>query len=200
MRSNPITKPLIGVIFLTLSGGCKLTTYALQKPYVGESTKCVWQSRSPQGQGQCPPYVTYYNGTQTATLKLSVKNNLIYNVNGQPFDTTYADPTGITGRRAAIFVVSGSGDLYASNQNKVFLFHHSTILAGDPVAAAGEVQASKGIISVITNCSGHYKPDKDVTKTQVTKILKDMGYTRTFTYTPCTPAEMERYRLEVSAE
>lgn len=90
------------------------------------------------------------------------------------------------------YIVSADGDLYASNQNKIYRFHHSTILAGKAVAAAGEMQAKQGIISTITNCSGHYMSDPALTKSQITSVLTGNGYTRSFSDTTCTPEQLEK--------
>jgi hypothetical protein len=139
--------------------------------------------------------VIYFNATQKASVALHVTNNLIYNVNNVLFDTSGADPTGITGTKAAIFAADASGNLYASNQNKVFLFHHSTLMAGQPVVAAGEMQVTAGVISSVTNCSGHYQP-ATLTKAMVVQVLKTKGYTRDFSFSTCTPAQLERYPAE----
>jgi hypothetical protein len=37
-------------------------------------------------------------------------------------------------------------------------FHHSSFLAGGDVAGAGEIRAHEGILSMISNASGHYRP------------------------------------------
>ena len=176
---------------LSLFGGCTVTTYALKPKYVGEDTKCAWQKLT-----QCPPYVIYFNATQKAAVALHVTNNLLYNVNNTLFDTSGADYAGATGTKAAIFVADASGNLYASNQSKVFLLHHSSLMAGQPVVAAGELQVTAGIISTVTNCSGHYQPDGTLTQATVVSVLATKGYTRPFTYSTCTPLQMERYQGE----
>ncbi len=173
------------IIFAVALSGCKLKTYPLQKKYVGESTACVWQN-DPY---RCPPYVIYYNGTQKNTLLLNIKNNRVYNSVGNLFDTRQANRSH-TGY-AAIFVVDGSSNIYASNAHFVFLFHHSTILAGGGVAAAGEIVATNGVITKITNCSGHYTPPK-ITKDAVFKLLQDKGYknTKSITFVECKAPDL----------
>lgn len=161
------------------------TLYPLQSRYVGESVRCVWQPTT-----ICPPFVTYYNSTQTATLKLTVRNNLLYNSQGNLFDTSGADPSHVG--PAAIFVMDQNSGIYASNQNKVYMFHHSTILAGTSVASAGELIAKQGVLQTMTNCSGHYRPP-NAAYNQLLEALHRQGYTRTFTFTPCTPAVLEEF-------
>jgi hypothetical protein len=153
--------------------------FSLYQLYAGESTDCVWQS-----QAKCPPYVTYYNDTQRQTLKLIVKGNKIFNARGRLFDTS-GGSLSHSGVPAAIFTMDDSGTIYASNVNVVFLFHHSTIAGGQPVAAAGELMVEDGIIKTVTNCSGHYRPNGDLVKDRVTKSLRDQGYTRAFTFERC---------------
>lgn len=170
------------VISVSVLSGCKLKTVDLQSQYKGENVNCVWQPTT-----KCPPYVTYYDSTQKDTLKLHVKNNLIYNSRNERFDTSGADPS--HSGRAAIFVMDADGNVFASNVNVVYLFHHSTILAGEPVAAAGELFVNNGVISKITNCSGHYKPEYETTA-QLKDVLKKAGYKRDFTYQKCGTADL----------
>jgi hypothetical protein len=54
-------------------------------------------------------------------------------------------------------------------------FHHSSLLAGAPVAAAGEIRCKNGVIELISNSSGHYKPPVEYVK-QVFLELRDRGY------------------------
>lgn len=46
-------------------------------------------------------------------------------------------------------------------------FHHSSFLSGKKVAAAGEIKIEKGIIKLVTDESGHYKPS-------ITKVEKNL--------------------------
>ena len=59
----------------------------------------------------------------------------------------------------AAFVMAPSGTIYAA-QHQVSTFHHSSFLAGDTVACAGELKVVGGQIRGITNKSGHYRPTK----------------------------------------
>jgi hypothetical protein len=178
---------LTPLLILILSA-CNLTTYPLYPQYVGESTSCKWQPTN-----QCPPYVTYYNGTQAATLAITVKSGKLINVKGDVFDTKGANPTPITGRPAAIFVVNAEGAMFASNQSHLYMFHHSSILAGTPVAAAGEITVIDGVIETITTCSGHYRPDATLTKANVTSMLKDIGYTKAYNFVPCPKPDLDAF-------
>jgi len=59
-----------------------------------------------------------------------------------------------------IFVMDPAGNIYASKLI-VGVFHHSSFLAGAPVAAAGELRFKNGKLIAIINKSGHYKPSPD---------------------------------------
>lgn len=165
------------------------TTYNLISGYSQENVRCSWQPA-----GKCPPYVTYYNSTQSATVKLTVSNNRLVNSQGTPFDTTQADPSH-SGTPAAIFVMDSLGNIYASNQNKVYLFHHSSLLAGAPVSAAGELFVKNGIIQSATNCSGHYRTPQ-YSMLQLRDALNRKGYTGTYTVNYCSSAQMDRILKE----
>lgn len=148
----------------------------LNHHYAGESTNCSWQFMD------CPPYVNYYDVQSRYSLQLHVEDGLIYNSRGELFDTTKAD-YGHTGR-SAIFVMDPVGRIYASNKHPVLLLHHSSLLAGNPVAAAGELSVIEGVIKKASSCSGHYRPSVDLTK-QLTSALHRLGYDREFSLYDC---------------
>lgn len=56
-----------------------------------------------------------------------------------------------------IFVMSRDGKLYVARKNKGF-FHHSSFLAGAPIAAAGKVFVTAGVLHAVEPHSGHFKP------------------------------------------
>ena len=79
---------------------------------------------------------------------------------GTPF-TTRGMETAHSGDGWGVFVVDPNGRLYARS-HEVGYFHHSTFLAGRPVAAAGELLADDtGKIRMITAKTGHYKAGVD---------------------------------------
>lgn len=59
-----------------------------------------------------------------------------------------------------IYVLSANGNFHVSDQ-EVGRRHHSSLLAGMPVAGAGEIRVVNGTITGITNRSGHYCPSID---------------------------------------
>jgi hypothetical protein len=78
----------------------------------------------------------------------------------QPFDTTDM-VTHFSGPGHAIYVMSYGGDIHVTS-HKVGWRHHSSLLGGHTVAGAGEVKADRnGVITWISNKSGHYAPQID---------------------------------------
>ncbi len=45
------------------------------------------------------------------------------------------------------------------------LIRHSSILAGAPGAAFGNLKVDQGVVTLVTRDSGHYRPDKDAVRT-----------------------------------
>ena len=85
---------------------------------------------------------------------------LAINIDNSPF-TTRGYETAFAGDGWAVFVVDPFGKLYARS-HQVGYFHHSTFLAGRPVAAAGEILSDDtGKIRFITAKTGHYKAGVD---------------------------------------
>lgn len=80
------------------------------------------------------------------------------------------------------FVMSPQGEIFASSkvwaldaQGIYRRLHHSSFLAGAPVAAAGTLLVEKGQIIKCDNHSGHYKPDGKLNE-QFLRRLRDMRY------------------------
>ncbi|MBK8041096.1 MAG: hypothetical protein IPK22_28775 [Verrucomicrobiaceae bacterium] len=90
------------------------------------------------------------------------------------------------GQTAAIFVMDEAGKFYAKAESAshdgqdVFSgrgvdIHHSSFLAGDAVAGAGEMLVNQdGTIKEITDRSGHYKPGEEQTQ-QVLSEMEQRG-------------------------
>jgi hypothetical protein len=77
----------------------------------------------------------------------------------QPFDTA-GMTTHVSGNGWAIYVLSAEGHFHASG-HAVGYRHHSSLLAGENVAGAGELKVEKGRLVRISNKSGHYHPGPD---------------------------------------
>jgi hypothetical protein len=78
----------------------------------------------------------------------------------KPYDTGSANATYGKATGWAIFVISTAGVIYASPSQEGVL-HHSSLLAGAAVRAAGEIRVISGQLQGLTPLSGHYKPGND---------------------------------------
>lgn len=170
--------------FLPVPASESYKAIKLQSKYANENAACTWQ----QTGGQCPPFVVYYTDSQSATLALYVQNGKLYQGNAL-FDTSKADASHSLAH-TSIFVMDLNGNVYASKQFKVFLFHHSSILAGRDVAFAGEMQVENGVIKKVTNCSGHYLPPITLAQ-QLVDSLKKQGYAGDIKVDDCKPTLMD---------
>lgn len=138
-------------------------TKAMNSHYVGENLtgNKVWGTQ-----------VKYLTDAERAAYKLEIRNGRIYDAKGQPFDTSDAS-SAHSGGGNAIFVMDQSGNFYASKVQVVGGFHHSSLLAGQPVAAAGEIQVENGVLKVITDKSGHYLPGRDLSQQALRSLQTD---------------------------
>jgi len=107
-----------------------------------------------------PNTVDYLSPEDLERHRLFARDGLLYSVrDGLPFDTRSAGTVWSQGR--AIYVMDRHGNLYASLKQVVGEFHHSSLLAGEPVAGAGELEVVDGVPTLINRKSGHYQPDED---------------------------------------
>jgi hypothetical protein len=95
------------------------------------------------------------------------------------FDTTRASSVFAGGEGKAIFVMDHDGNLFASTHQCIGKFHHTSFLAGQPVAAAGEMEVRNGEIVEMSRRSGHYHPSKEQL-TQAATHLRSLGVEPTF--------------------
>ncbi len=132
-------------------------TQAMRQNYIGEHIVSRWGTP-----------VQYLDEVARSAYELTVKDGLLYDASGKLFDTT-ASATA-RGQGKAIFVMDENGRIFASTYQKVGQFHHSSFLAGKPVAAAGEIIVKNGKVIALNNQSGHYRPTAEV----VMQFLKEL--------------------------
>jgi hypothetical protein len=92
---------------------------------------------------------------------------------GSLFDST-GGSTHWSGGGRAIFVMDGHGNLYATLDQQVGHTHHSSLLGGDPVVGAGEIEVQNGQLVAMTDQSGHYHPAAEMND-RVLQSLRDQG-------------------------
>jgi hypothetical protein len=136
-------------------------TTGMMAQYDGEQTGKVWGTK-----------VAYLDEQQRQQYKLTVHNGKIYDAKGELFDT--ASAATVLGGGKAIFVMDHDGNMYASTAHAVGKFHHSSFLAGQPVAAAGEIEVHNGEVTVVNRKSGHYRPTESQLN-QVAEHLSSLG-------------------------
>ncbi|WP_445364161.1 hypothetical protein ACJJIQ_07265 [Microbulbifer sp. ANSA003] len=159
---------------VAVHGNSKIKNYRLfelHSKYKGEDVRCLKKFKY-----MCPAYVIYYTDAQREGTKLSVMDGKIYDSTGELFDTRRAQQAEDYNGRAAIYVMDKNGNIYSSYFYPKPVFAHSTFLAGDSVAAAGEIVAEGGKIVFVNTCSGHYRPTP-VAIDQLRAQLLLLGYT-----------------------
>ena len=105
-----------------------------------------------------PDVVEYFSSEQREAHRLFVRDGRLYGAaDAKPFDTSEAK-THWSGYGRAIFVMDRDGNLYASLEQDVGRVHHSSLLAGDSVAGAGEIEVRDGTLTLMSRKSGHYRP------------------------------------------
>jgi len=118
-------------------------------------------------------YIT--NPTERENYRLRFgSDGLIYDAAGHRFDTTNAvriDERGVKSYlKFAMFVMDAKGNFYASNFQEVHVFHHSSLVAGGEVAAAGELQVTDGRLEFINDRSGHYRGTPEFTEQALDRL------------------------------
>ncbi len=100
--------------------------------------------------------------------------NLRNATTGELFDTNGSTSLWSPDGQRAIFVMDGSGNLYASMEQELGILHHSSLLGGQPVVGAGEIEVLDGKLVAITDRSGHYRPTA-AQNNRVLHSLRDQG-------------------------
>lgn len=143
----------------------KLKTVKMKSNYIGEETGIdSWCA---------PSKVKYFDEFERIKYKLTIKDGKLFDSKGVLFDTSKAG-TIHSGKGRVMFVMDENGIIYASKFQIRGKLHHSSFLAGKPVASAGELKVVNGVVKEISRKSGHYTPSKVINK-QIVKVLKSSG-------------------------
>ena len=128
-------------------------TTALLSGYIGENdpnNHIRWNA---------PKVVEYLSEQQKAELELDYVDGLLVNkLSGLPFDSRDAD----THWGSTIFVMDQNGRIFASNYQRPKIFHHSSLMCGAPVAAAGTISVYDGVLEEVSNQTGHYETSQEL--------------------------------------
>ena len=106
--------------------------------------------------------VHYLGENERAKYRLHVRDGLLVDGHGQLFSPQH-EP------KEYIYVLSEDGKLLCctSKDDDGRVLHHSSLVAGAPVAAAGQLTACRGRLLVLSNESGHYAPPPSSLHTMV---------------------------------
>jgi hypothetical protein len=107
---------------------------------------------------------TTYMGVERLAHLVTVNSKGLLMYQGRNLDTTaVSDGT-------YIFVMSGDGNIYSADKNRVM--HHSSFLGRGEVASAGKWRVEKGKLTYINNVSGHYMPPSNFTEQVLRELRK----------------------------
>lgn len=168
---------IIGLVPVLLGGhaiAAVLDTVALRDKYVGENERCA------QGQREtlcCIPgdgkdrMVQYLSVEERKQYVLEfVEGKLIQGGRPLPHLEQGADPNT---EAEYLYSMDAQGVVYIKPASPALTckFHHSSFVAGAPVAGAGQIKIRQGKATFIDNCSGHYRPSDELMD-QVLSVLR----------------------------
>ncbi|MFD3706261.1 hypothetical protein ACFWUP_24230 [Nocardia sp. NPDC058658] len=141
-------------------------TTPIQPDFRGENMpgNAVWDGKA----------VRYLTEVEREQFRLVVRDGRLYDSKGNLFDTASARTLWTPNGGRAIFAMDKDGNLYSAPFHILGEFHHSSFLAGEPVAGAGEIAASQGKVLMISDQSTHYRPAQRFTR-QVLDSLRRQG-------------------------
>jgi len=97
-------------------------------------------------EGETTLGVRYVAPEQRAQYAVSIKDGKLFDANSRPLDVV-----------GACAVMDATGQLYATEECNEWVFHHSSLVGGEPVAYAGDIYAVDGRLQYIDRRSGHYQ-------------------------------------------
>jgi hypothetical protein len=109
--------------------------------------------------------VPYLSRAERLQHQLKVRDGKLFDARGQLFDT---------GEGSALYVMDSEGRFFARTFSLADDFHHSSFLAGEPVAGAGLMRVHQGRILMINDSTGHYRPSGEFLQ-QVIDQLQKLG-------------------------
>lgn len=129
-------------------------------------------------------YTKYLSEGERARFEIFVEDGKLVHGDGTLVDTSQARSNFHQpgSPHPAIYVMDEHGRVFLSYKHGIIddvdlsKIHHSSFLAGDQVAAAGEIEVRNGILVNINKFSGHYRPGNEI-HAQILFELEERGGT-----------------------
>lgn len=118
--------------------------------------------------------VRYLTDEERKVLRVYGCDHMLCNRDGALLDPELEKPEFIHRDGIGIFVIDVDQKVWITFDHKYGEIHHSSLLAGGPVIAAGEVVISRGQLQSISNASGHYKPPPQSIDVAL-RVLSELG-------------------------
>ena len=126
----------------------------------------------PKYLGEFRDGVIYLSPEEVAEHRVHFRGGLLYDARGEKINSGVLAPSAdlikipspqppperSAGLGFAIYVMDQEGQFYIHFKPEKGRVHHSSLLAGQPVACAGEILVFDGVLRAINNQSGHYQP------------------------------------------
>lgn len=157
----------------------KFETKEMLEKYLDEHRVCnkwLQESGCCKEKDRTPLMIRYLNEEERLDYKLEIKEGKAY-LRGRmlPHLTADEDPNSEVNY---MYSMDLKGNIYVNEDGPLAgcRFHHSSLVAGEPVTGTGHFKIQQGVINYASNCSGHYHPP-DVLLDQVLEVLKENGVT-----------------------
>jgi hypothetical protein len=165
-RRTPIAQNLSPI-----SSPTTAKVFSLQDSYLGEKERGV----------------SYFSETSRSVYEVMIKDGKLCSAQGDRLDPQLSLPEHSDRTGTAIYVLDTWGTLYVTFDHRFGEVHHSSLVAGAPVLAAGEMVVIDGLLLSISNSSGHYKPPPhaiDVVLERLERLGADLSQVERFEIYP----------------
>lgn len=95
--------------------------------------------------------VKYFTKAESLEFKVGFTKGKLLDANGNLLNVNNAK-----------YVMDESGAIFVYEKHKNGYIHHSSLIEGQPVAAAGYITVTDGVVSKINRKSGHYRPTEEM--------------------------------------
>jgi hypothetical protein len=144
--------------------GARFLLYPMMDKYKGEEG----------GGGHYGTVIKYLDETERLRHVMHGKDGKLVDPDGKPLDPQIGSAGADERSGFAIYVMTGDGTVYVSFDHNQGSFHHSSLVAGAPVAGAGDMTIIDGELLELSNSSGHYRPPPESLKNVATRFT-EMG-------------------------